>query len=850
MRRRSLPLPEPTPPGSPRGTRCPPCFCRTVAEPPTPPRCRPRRGRRRTCRRRSISACPRAPVPRRSRPSIVRGTIRPPPRPLRRASMLRAGGGSRAPTPSCTPRSRERARPSQNPNRLPLASPRASPADRPRRPGRAARRRARGLRRPSAAPGGGHPRVDDERLHHHRGGAEAAAPRSPVADVRLLARPDALGAARATPAVPHRVALPGRQPDRVPAVDRLQPAVLLHERRDVRRGQREDRQVRVEVPRAPLRRRVAGDRAARARHRVRGIPQPASVQCAGRGARRGRRADRLRGGSREGALEAQDRPLRELAAPRRRPGLRRRLERRRVGVRREPRQRRLAPPRRARPDQGRAGVRRRPIVRRRLRRSRVLHLPARPRAVEGVGPAAPLRRLRFLLHPGGCVRSRVRRLDRPEGVRLRGSGRPPPVVALNGRLRVRVAGDLAAARPCRLVQRDVLCVRRRHRRRALEVPRGRADLGLRGRGRRRRVLRDAAREASEERADVRARRAHRQEAVDVPRREVHARRRGAREAVPHRLRRRLWDGPEAMRWVVTGAAGFIGSHLSEALVQRGDEVVGVDSFTDYYDPVEKEENAREIDVLRIDLADDSLDLDGVDGVFHLAGQPGVRSFGEAFPLYLRRNVLATQRVFQSAAEAGVRVTFASSSSVYGEAERYPTPEDTYPQPISPYGITKLACEHLAHAYAASFGLDGVGVRYFTVYGPRQRPDMFFRRVCEALLSGGAFEIYGSGEQSRSFTEVADAVGATVGAMERGAKGAVYNVGGGEEATILDSIAVLEETAGRSLDVRHVGVAKGDVLRTSADVERIRDALGWQPQTPLRDGLAAMWAWASARVAAG
>ena len=304
-----------------------------------------------------------------------------------------------------------------------------------------------------------------------------------------------------------------------------------------------------------------------------------------------------------------------------------------------------------------------------------------------------------------------------------------------------------------------------------------------------------------------------------------------------------------MRWVVTGAAGFIGSHLSEALVQRGDEVVGVDSFTDYYDPVEKEENAREIDVLRIDLADDSLDLDGVDGVFHLAGQPGVRSFGEAFPLYLRRNVLATQRVFQSAAEAGVRVVFASSSSVYGDAERYPTPEDTHPQPISPYGITKLACEQLAHAYAVSFGLEAVALRYFTVYGPRQRPDMFFRRVCEVLAAGGRLEIYGTGEQSRSFTEVADVVSATVAAMDRAPAGALYNVGGGDEASLLEAIALLERVSGRTLDVAHVDRARGDVRRTKADVTSIYDALRWEPQVALADGLARMWAWASARVAA-
>jgi UDP-glucuronate 4-epimerase len=300
-----------------------------------------------------------------------------------------------------------------------------------------------------------------------------------------------------------------------------------------------------------------------------------------------------------------------------------------------------------------------------------------------------------------------------------------------------------------------------------------------------------------------------------------------------------------MRYIVTGAAGFIGSHLAEALADAGHEVVGVDCFTDYYDPAEKEENARGLDVRRLDLAEDPLDLDGVDGVFHLAGQPGVRSFGDVFPLYLRLNVLATQRVLEACAAAGTRLVFASSSSVYGEAEAYPTPEDATPRPVSPYGITKLACEHLARAY----GGDVVMLRYFTVYGPRQRPDMAFRRVCDALLTGGTFEVYGGGLQSRSFTYVADAVEATVAAMERAPAGSLYNVGGGEEATVLEAIALLEQASGRSLDVRHRAAAKGDVSRTRADDSRIGTALGWSPTTSLAEGLSAMWSWATARVAA-
>jgi UDP-glucuronate 4-epimerase len=305
-----------------------------------------------------------------------------------------------------------------------------------------------------------------------------------------------------------------------------------------------------------------------------------------------------------------------------------------------------------------------------------------------------------------------------------------------------------------------------------------------------------------------------------------------------------------MRYVVTGAAGFVGSHLAEALAEAGHDVVGIDCFTDYYDPELKEENARGLDVLRLDLAEDPLDdaFAAADGVFHLAGQPGVRSFGDVFETYLRRNVLATQRVLEAAAAAGPRVVFSSSSSVYGEAERYPTREETELRPISPYGITKLACEHLVRAYTRSFGLDAVVLRYFNAYGPRQRPDMAFARVVNALAEGGTFELYGDGEQSRSFTYVGDVVDATVLAMERAAPG-VLNVGGGVEATLNEALALLERIAGRELDVRRTEAVPGDQRRTKADTTRIREQLGWEPRVGLEEGLRSQWAWASARVAA-
>jgi UDP-glucuronate 4-epimerase len=304
-----------------------------------------------------------------------------------------------------------------------------------------------------------------------------------------------------------------------------------------------------------------------------------------------------------------------------------------------------------------------------------------------------------------------------------------------------------------------------------------------------------------------------------------------------------------MRCLVTGAAGFIGSQLADALAAAGHDVVGIDCFSDYYDPALKEENVHGLDVLRLDLAEDELDFAGFDGVFHLAAQPGVRSFGDVFSLYLRHNVLASQRVFEAAARDRVRVIFSSSSSVYGEAERYPTPEDAVPAPISPYGITKLACEQLARAYERSFGLDVVVLRYFNAFGPRQRPDMAFSKIAFALAQGVPFDLFGDGQQTRGFTYVSDLVTATIAAMEEAPAGAVYNVGGGAEASMREAIAILERLSGRRLELREHPPAPGDQRRTSADTTRIREALGWRPRVSLENGLQAQWKWASSRVGA-
>jgi UDP-glucuronate 4-epimerase len=304
-----------------------------------------------------------------------------------------------------------------------------------------------------------------------------------------------------------------------------------------------------------------------------------------------------------------------------------------------------------------------------------------------------------------------------------------------------------------------------------------------------------------------------------------------------------------MRYVVTGAAGFIGSHLLSVLLARGHDAVGWDSITDYYDPALKEENAEGLPVERLDLVDATLDLDGVDGVFHLAGQPGVRSFGAAFPTYVRQNVLASQRLFEAAAADGARVVFASSSSVYGDAAAYPTPEETPPRPRSPYGITKLAVEHLAYAYGQEFGLAAVTLRYFNAFGPGQRPDMAFARMVASLAEGRPFELYGDGTQSRSFTYVDDVVEATIVAMEEAAAGAIYNVGGGVEVSMLEAIETLGRIAGHRLEVVRTRRVEGDVQRTAADTTRIREELGWEPRTPFEAGLQAQWQQAADRVGA-
>ncbi len=240
------------------------------------------------------------------------------------------------------------------------------------------------------------------------------------------------------------------------------------------------------------------------------------------------------------------------------------------------------------------------------------------------------------------------------------------------------------------------------------------------------------------------------------------------------------------------------------------------AFTTYYDPALKEENARDLPVVRLDLAEDPLELEGFDGVFHLAGQPGVASFGGVFPTYVRQQRAREPASVRGGRGGGIRLVFASSSSIYGDAASYPTPEDTFPDRSRRTGSRSSPCEHLAAAYATEFGLDVVTVRYFTIYGPRQRPDMAFTKMVSCLAEGRPFDLFGDGSQSRSFTYVDDAVEATISAMERAKGGSVFNVGGGAEVSMLEAIEVLGSITGRRLEIVRQPRRQGDASRTAAD----------------------------------
>jgi nucleoside-diphosphate-sugar epimerase len=306
-----------------------------------------------------------------------------------------------------------------------------------------------------------------------------------------------------------------------------------------------------------------------------------------------------------------------------------------------------------------------------------------------------------------------------------------------------------------------------------------------------------------------------------------------------------------MNALVTGAAGFVGSHLCEELLDHGYSVRGVDCFTDYYP---RERKCRNVEPLlgregfrftECDLYDVEIGevLQDVDVVFHLAGQPGVRpSWGKDFDHYVRQNISITQRLLEAVKSRPVRkLVYASSSSVYGDAECYPTPESIRPAPVSPYGVTKLAAEHLCELYRVNFGIPTVSLRLFTVYGPRQRPDMAFSRLVDAAVRHRTFELYGDGSQTRDFTFVADVVSAMRSAALSDWCG-VANIGGGSRTSMKDVIAIVEGLCG-PVDITYGRTQQGDVRHTAADTSVAASGFGYAPRTSISDGLEAMVAWA-------
>jgi len=305
---------------------------------------------------------------------------------------------------------------------------------------------------------------------------------------------------------------------------------------------------------------------------------------------------------------------------------------------------------------------------------------------------------------------------------------------------------------------------------------------------------------------------------------------------------------------VTGAAGFIGSHLCERLTASGYRVVGVDSFSDYYPRSFKEANLallsddRNFDLIEADLL--HLDLEALLAgmspayVFHLAAQPGVRaSWGKTFETYLQNNILASQRLLEALKDRRLKkFVYASSSSVYGDAERFPTGEELRPQPVSPYGVTKLAGEHLCMLYGRNYGLPVVALRYFTVYGPRQRPDMAFFKFIRAMLTDRPLTVFGDGEQTRDFTYVADAVEGTVQAALSPVTGEVFNIGGGSRVAVYGVVRRLEEITGCRAQIRYAPAGRGDARHTSADITKAARVLQYRPARSLPVGLEAEVRW--------
>ncbi len=307
-----------------------------------------------------------------------------------------------------------------------------------------------------------------------------------------------------------------------------------------------------------------------------------------------------------------------------------------------------------------------------------------------------------------------------------------------------------------------------------------------------------------------------------------------------------------MRVLVTGVSGFIGSSLSEKLLEQGFQVIGVDSFFDYYPRKIKERNLSnllkhpdfefvESDILEIDWKNI---LSNVEGVFHQAAIAGVRaSWGQKFDQYVQNNILGTQRLLEACKDKTLKkVVYASSSSVYGDTDELPIKETSPTNPVSPYGVTKLSAEHLASLYYKSYGVPTVSLRYFTVYGPRQRPDMAFHKFITAVMNGEKIEIYGNGEQTRDFTYIDDAVEANIQAFKDGRVGEVYNIGGGSRIKLIDAINIIEEIVGNKANLIYTEPQRGDARHTFSDVTKAQADFGYSPKTDVRSGLEKHYEW--------
>lgn len=306
--------------------------------------------------------------------------------------------------------------------------------------------------------------------------------------------------------------------------------------------------------------------------------------------------------------------------------------------------------------------------------------------------------------------------------------------------------------------------------------------------------------------------------------------------------------------IVTGAAGFIGSHLAETLLKQGETVIGIDHINAYYDPELKRQNVAVLGTYPnfkfieedIQLLNWHVLLEGVDVVYHQAAQAGVRaSWGQGFRDYTERNISATQIMLEAAKDAKhlTRFVYASTSSVYGNAETMPTAETIPPQPVSPYGITKLATEQMCWLYHQNFNVPVTALRYFTVYGPRQRPDMAFHKFFKAVIDDTAIPIYGDGQQTRDFTFVTDAIAANVTAgTHPEAVGEIFNIGGGSRVVLMDVITTMEKIVGQPIKRIHQERAMGDARHTAADVSKAKQLLGYNPQTSLEEGLVHEWEW--------